>query len=136
MLNRCRLARALLTALLLAAPAFAPALGQAPSLATLNDRVITQLAAPPDQLRQTLAARATLFATLLRTQPAQARAAALPATTRAAILRADPAAAPYLEQDIPLTGELTAAVADDWQHDSAQTLYTLHTPTADVDLTF
>jgi hypothetical protein len=86
--------------------------------------------------RATLTARFAQLETVIRTTPALARSYALDATTRSALLKADPSYAALLERDVPQTGELTAVIGDDFTNHAANTHYMLHTMTADISLSF
>jgi len=88
------------------------------------------------ELDSALVARRDLMKEVLRDAPADSRSYALDDSTRTAILAAKPSAAALLEQDAVLTGELVASVADDFQHGTASTHYTLHTFDRDLDLSF
>ncbi len=87
-----------------------------------------------DQTHAILAARKSLLLELFRTDPALARANALPLATRQALLAADPTTAPLLEYDLTRTGELSASIADNWADGTSTTRYTLHTAAAELDL--
>jgi hypothetical protein len=134
-----------------AAAAVATAAAQAPSsnasltatlaanVAALNARVESAASAgvsPSATLRTLLTARRDLVAQMLRTDPAQARTLALSPATHDALVAADRTLAPLLESNLALTGELAPIAADDFEHGTATTLYTLHTFTADIELSF
>jgi hypothetical protein len=137
----------LLTLAFLSLLSAAPALGaQAPAVATeasalaqANRQIVASVQsgiASGPQMRAALESRRGALETLLRSDPANAHAYTLPDAIRQAIAAADPSLAVLLEQTAPRTGELVASVADDFAHGTAQTRYTLHTPTSDTDLAF
>jgi len=88
------------------------------------------------KLLSALAARRDLLKNVMRTDPASTRSYALDEATRSAILAAEPSAGALLEQDTVITGELVDSIADDFEHGTSTTLYTLHTVDRDLDLSF
>ena len=87
-------------------------------------------------LRSALTSRSELMKEILRHDAASARSYALDDSTRSSILAADPSASELLEQDAIITGELVGAVADDFEHGTSTTIYSLHTFDRDLDLSF
>lgn len=119
-----------------------PAFGQQPTLPQADLRQATARVQAAVQAGQSasatthaaVAARQSMLLEVLRNDPAQARAYALPAATRQALLAADPTVAPLLEYELTRTGELTESVADNWTDHTSTKRYTLHTATAELDL--
>ena len=112
------------------------AFGQSPvSVATAKVQAAVEAGqAGSKQTHDALAARQQMLLEIFRTNPGQARANALPLSTRQALLTADPTSAALLEYELNKTGELTESVADSWTDNTSSTRYGLHTATADLDL--
>ncbi len=73
---------------------------------------------------------------VFRETPEKARSYAMDAKTRAALLKAEPSYAAVVEQDVPLTGELSASIADDFVNHTATKQYSLHTRNGDRAISF
>jgi Chitobiase/beta-hexosaminidase C-terminal domain/Viral BACON domain/Gametolysin peptidase M11 len=109
------------------------------ALSGTNSKIIAAVqsgSASSPGLHAALVARRDLLKKLIRTDPADVPAYVLDPSVRSAIVAADPSATALLEQAFTVTGELVAAVADDFAHGTSTTLYTLHTFNRDISLSF
>ena len=86
--------------------------------------------------RLTLTKRHEKLIELFLKHPELARMYALNAKTHAFMMKADPSYAALIEQDVPLTGQLAVAEADDFAHHTSTKHYSLHGFTGDRGLSF
>ncbi len=84
-------------------------------------------AASTAETRAMLISRHDQLVKVFHDTPERAREYALDVNTREALLKADPSYAALIEQDKPLTGELTSQIADDFVNHTARKQYSLHT---------
>ena len=93
-------------------------------------------AASTAETRAMLISRHDQLVKVFHDTPGRAREYALDVATREALLKAEPSYAALLEQDRPLTGELTAQIADDFVNHTAWKQYSLHTRTGTRAISF